>query len=218
MTTRTFKFLFYLFIFVSLPCSAQWNDSFDDGNFKQNRPWSGDSSNFAINTELQLHLNAPAVAGKSFLSTPSGISTGAVWKFWAGLDFNPSSGNYAKVYLMSNTEKLDSSLNGYYVRIGYTNDDISLFRQDGTTSKLIIDGRDGMLSKTINKISIQVKRSFSGEWEISCDTTGLTNLASLGTGIDTTYQSSSYFGVQCIYTATRSNKFLFNNFEVTGKR
>jgi hypothetical protein len=217
MMTKTFKSLFYLLVLVSTPCSAQWSDSFDDGDFKQNQNWNGDTTNFEVNTSLQLHLNAPAVAEKSYLFTHSAISTGAVWKFWTELDFNPSSGNYAKVYLMSNNQRLDTALNGYYLRIGYTNDDISLFRQDGNTSKLIIDGRDGMLAKTINKVSIQVKRSFAGEWEISCDSTGLANLSVLGSAIDTTYWTSSYFGIQCVYTATRSNKFLFDNFEVTGK-
>lgn len=217
MMRKTFKSFLFLLVWGFIPCSAQWNDSFDDSNVKQNKIWNGDSAEFEINTNQQLHLNAPAVSGSSFLSTFSDISTGAVWKFWAELDFNPSSGNYAKVYLMSNKEKLDSTLEGYFIRIGYTDDDISLFRQDGTATRLIIDGRNGMLSKTINKISIQVKRSFSGEWELSCDSAGLGNLSILGTGTDSTYNSSAYFGIQCIYTATRSNKFLFDDFVVTGK-
>lgn len=218
MMIRTFKSCVYCLLLITLPCKAQIIDSFTDGDLKHNPSWIGDTSNFEVNAALQLHLNAPAVTGKSLLVTSSEVSTGAVWKFWTQLDFNPSSSNYAKVYLMSDKARIDSSLRGYYIRIGGTDDDISLFRQDGTASKLIIDGRNRILNASVNKVSVMVTRSFAGEWLLNCDSTGFTNYEELGSVRDTTYWTSRYFGVQCIYSSTRSNKFLFDNFEVTGKK
>lgn len=210
--------MLYCLLLITLPGKAQLTDFFDDGDLWRIPQWSGDTSNFEVNAALQLHLNAPAVTGKSFLVTPSEVSTGAVWKFRTQLDFNPSSSNYAKIYLMSDKARIDSSLNGYYIRLGGTDDDISLFRQDGTTSKLIIDGRNKMLNASVNKASVMVTRSFAGEWFLNCDSTGLANYEELGSVSDTTYWTSKYFGVQCIYSSTRSNKFLFDDFEVTGKK
>ena len=215
---RTFKSLVYCLLLVTLPAKAQITDFFDDGDFRNNPSWVGDISHFEVNAALQLHLNAPAVTGKSFLVTPSEVSTGAVWKFRAQLDFNPSSSNYAKVYLMSDKARLDSSLKGYYLRIGGTDDDISLFRQDGLTSKLLIDGRNGMLNASLNKVAVMVTRSFQGEWVLNCDSAGISGFGEMGSVRDTTYWNSKYFGLQCVYTSTRSNKFLFDNFEVMGKR
>lgn len=216
MKIRTLKFCIYC-IFICIHSTAQFSDSFDDGDFRSNPPWIGDTVHFEINGGFQLHLNAPAVTGKSYLVTPSGVSSGAVWKFRVQTDFNPSSTNFAKVYLMSDKARIDSALNGYYLRIGGTDDDISLFRQDGLTSKLIIDGRNGMLNASVNKLSVLVTRSFGGEWQVSCDSSGQDKLVPLGTVTDTIYRTSHYFGLQCIYTSTRSNKFLFDDFEVSGK-
>lgn len=52
------------------------------------------------------------------------------WNFWVKLSFNPSSGNYARIYLCSDNENLKGSLNGYYVAIGYNgNDRVTLVKQ-----------------------------------------------------------------------------------------
>ena len=80
---------------------AQFTDNFTDGDFTNNPTWSGDVANFEVNIPLQLHLNAPAVADESYLSTPSVSMNNAVWEFYVEMDFNPSSANYAKVYLAS---------------------------------------------------------------------------------------------------------------------
>ena len=213
----TFKSLLYCLLLISIQVSAQWNDSFDDGDFSINPIWKGDTSKFEIDVSRQLHLKAPAISGKAYLAAASSVSAAASWEFRIRMDFNPSSGNYAKVYLMSDNPKLDSSLNGYFIRIGYTNDDVSLFRQDGYMVDLVIDGRNGMLASSMNKIAVYVTRSIEGEWKLFCDTTNQANFKELGTGIDSTYMLSNFFGVQCIYTSTRSSKFFFDDFMVLGK-
>lgn len=212
-----FNLLFICLFFYALPCSAQLNDSFDDGDIRKHPVWVGDTSNFEINANGHLHLNAPAVSGKSWIATNSAISTFAEWRFWLQLDFNPSSSNYVKVYLMADHAHPDSALNGYYLLIGGTSDNISLYSQSGLTSKHLWNSRTGILNASINKLSIKVNRSGTGEWSVSADSTGDVNYLPLGSIIDSTFWSSRYFVVQCVYTSTRSNKFSFDDFVVSGK-
>lgn len=202
---------------ILLPMKAQWNDNFSDGDFKSNPCWLGDTAKFEVDASLQLHLNAPAVSGKACLFTPSVISTSASWKFTIQLEFNPSSGNYAKVILMSDKNNPDSSWNGYFIRLGYTSDDISLLKQEGTSSTVLIDGPNSMLNYSSNRLSIRVSRDSEGGWTLFADTTGAFNYSVIGSAIDSSFRQSNYFGVQCIYTSTRSTKFWFDNFEVTGR-
>src|SRR6478609_10710769 len=90
-------------------CSGQFTDSFSDGNFTTNPSWTGDISKFGIVTG-KLKLTAPAVSESAFLSTPSQAIHAGSWEFSLQLDFNPSSTNYAKVYLVSDQENLQGRL------------------------------------------------------------------------------------------------------------
>lgn len=211
------SFVYATFLVISAPGFSQFNDDFTDGDFTSNPVWKGDSAHFTVNPDLQLQLKAPAVTGKSYLYTASSVTAGGVWNFRLQTDFNPSSGNYAKVYLMSDKPKPDT-VNGYFLRLGSTSDDISLFRQDGVNTKIIVDGRNGMLNASVNRIRVKISRSFTGEWTILCDTAGNTDYSYVGTGIDSTYWHSRYFGIQCIYTSTRSTRFIFDDFHVTGRQ
>jgi hypothetical protein len=55
---------------------------------------------------------------------------------------------------------VDSSLSdGYFVRLGNTNDDISLYRKNGNQVLLLIDGINGVLNNTTSSIRISVTRN-----------------------------------------------------------
>ena len=204
--------IFQCLTFLSL---CQVNDNFADGNYTNNPAWSGDTAKFEVVSE-QLHLNAPAVTDEACLATASGAIDDAVWEFYVEMHFNPSSGNYSKVYLVSDKPDFKGSLNGYYVRIGYTDDEVSLFRQTGESDEQIIDGTDNMLDKDTVRVKVKVARDASGNWELFCDTLGGSRYFSLGTAQDTTHYRSNYFGVFCDYTSTRSTWFYFDDFIVTG--
>lgn len=196
---------------------AQWTDDFSDNDFTTNPAWSGESANFEINTSQQLHLNAPAQADTSYLFVDSDVINSASWQIDVHLDFATSSSNLARVYLVSNQSDLKSALNGYFIQIGGTYDEVSLYRQDGTTTTPIIDGIDGFVGTSTVNVRVQVSRSLSGDWEVFADTTaGFTSFVSQGTVNDDTYFSSAYFGVFCKYSSTRSDKFYFDNFIVSG--
>lgn len=210
------KFLGVLLFWFPLSLFCQFQDDFSDGNFNTNPLWMGNTDSFEIDTNQKLHLNAPANTAESFLSTASQGAINGFWEFYIKLDFNPSSSNKALVYLMSNNANLKQALNGYFVMIGNTTDEISLYRQDGASTTKIIDGTDGLTNVSVNEIKVKINRDNLGNFELLVDTSAsLNNYFSEGTVFDNTYMSSSYFGVFCHYTATRADKFWFDDFNVT---
>lgn len=211
------KHLFLLlFLLPWLNARAQFVDDFSDGDFTSNPEWFGQTDRFIIDNG-RLRLNAPAVAATSYLVTNSEAIENAVWEFFVRLDFNPSSTNLARVYLVSNNAVLTQPLNGYFVRIGGTEDEVSLFKQTGSTITKIIDGEDKRIDFNLVEVKIKVTRDEEGNWELFSDVGASGNYVQEGSSVkDETHLISNYFGVSCIYTQTRSMHFYFDDFEVSG--
>lgn len=207
--------LFILGYMLGSAAVAQVTDNFSDGNFTVNPPWSGDAAKFNVSAG-QLKLQAPAVAESAYLSTSSESINDAVWEFYLRMEFNPSSSNFAKIYLVSDNQNLSGPLNGYFVMAGNTADEISLYRQAGISQTKIIDGLDGRLNASIVSMKIKVTRSISGLWELFSDVGVTGTYLSEGLVADNTFDSSLFFGVHCTYTSTRSDKFFFDDILVTG--
>ncbi len=210
------KHLLTLLLFIPLSVLGQFSDAFTDGDFTNNPTWQGEQINFEVNASNELHLDAPAVTDKSYLFTPSvAIDTG-VWECYVRLEFNPSASNKARIYLVSDQSDFEGALNGYFIQLGNTEDEMSLCRQTGTTVTEIIDGVDDLLNESTVEVLVRATRDTDGNWELLADTSLTAVFASQGTVQDTTHQSSQYFGVLCDYTSTRSDKFYFDDFIVTG--
>jgi gliding motility-associated-like protein len=96
---------------------GQFADNFSDGNFTANPAWSGNIGNFEVDSFFKLHLN-DSITNSSYLTTQSQAIISANWEFEIKLEFDPSTSNYAKVYLVSDQEDLTGDLNGFYVKIG----------------------------------------------------------------------------------------------------
>ena len=208
-------FLTFLFFAYSVLGFSQFADDFSDGNFTNNPIWVGAAGNFEVDTAFKLHLN-DTITNISYLSTTSQAIINGSWEFEIKLEFDPSTSNYAKVYLISDEQDLTGSLKGYFVKIGGESgaiDDVSLFTQNGSSTTKIIDGTDGIASLNPN-MKIKVLRDSLGNWELFIDTAGTYFLD--GIGFDNTVALSSYFGIFCQYTSTRSDKFWFDNFSVSG--
>ncbi len=205
-----------LLVIIGFNCKAQFFDDFTDSNYTTNPIWAGETAKYEINATKQLHLNAPAQTDTAYLSTPSAAINNASWEFFVQMNFNPSSSNYAKIYLVSDQANLRGALNGYFIKVGNTTDEISLYRQDGTTETEIIDGIDGRVGTNPVNVAIQVTRDNLGNWQVLSDTTGATTYVLEGGVLDNTHNSSAYFGVYSRYTSTRSALFFYDNFNVTG--
>jgi hypothetical protein len=214
---KTFTAEFFVmpaFICIPLQLLGQPADDFSDGDFLNNPAWTGNDSKFVVSSGA-LELQAPAVEGIAYLVTPSEALEDATWEFSVRFDFNPSSSNYARIYLVSDQPDVSSSLNGYFVMAGGSQDEISLYQQTGTTRSKIIDGVDGRLNLASPTVRVKVSRDGSGNWELFSDA-GITGTYSPeGTTNDVTHLSSGFLGIFCAYTATRSDKFFFDDFIVS---
>lgn len=200
---------------VYTPLFSQWNDDFSDGEFNSNPQWIGNDSNFIVDGQI-LRLNALAVSGSSYLTTNSEVSLEAEWNFFVRLDFNPSSSNYAKVFLMADSSNLANTTNGYFVKIGGTPDEVSLYKISDGTESLLIDGTDGRVSLSSVEIIVNITRNGDGNWNLNTKLNGETNFISEGSVNDLDLKKSSHFGLFCQYTSTRSTKFYLDDISVTG--
>lgn len=196
-------------------------DSFTDGNLNIKPEWFGDTSKFEVNTSNQLQLNDATASSPAFLVTSSNIINNAEWEFWVRMEFAPSGSNYGTVYLVSDVQNLSQNVIGYFVQIGGvsgTVDDVSLYRQDGSSNTKLIDGTDGTVGLDPVDVKIKVTKDSLGEWELFIDTSAAkNNYISQGTATDLTYSQSNYFGFLCNYTSTRSDKFFFDNIHLQGE-
>lgn len=211
-------FLLLLFSLADVPAQSLV-ERFDDGDFTNNPTWIGQVNLFAVtNGELQLRDLAPPANGTAYLAVaaPTHLSQSTVWEFYVRLVFPPSTTNFARVYLSSNTPQLDGSLNGYFVRIGGISGDgdaVELFRQTGATTTLLISGQAGAVGLEPAIARVRITRSTAGEWSMMADYTGGANFVPQGTPVtDTTHPAGSFAGVYCRYTATRAQAFFFDDF------
>jgi len=209
--------MFFTFLLLTqyLIGFSQFFDDFSDGNFTSNPNWIGDLGVFEVDTSYKLHL-IDSASNTTYLSTTSHAVINGSWQFDVKMDFSPSTSNYSKVYLISNSQNLDSNLNGYYVKIGGQSgdiDDVSLHVQNGSSSTEIIDGTDGITASNPD-LTVKVTRDDLGNWALFVDTSN--TYFSEGIAYDTTHLSADYFGIYCKYTSTRADKFWFDNFNISG--
>ena len=213
---KLFSVLSFL-IFFCLSVTGQLYDDFSDGDFTTNPTWIGDTMNFQINNDGMLQSNGSTSSADTLVLAASNfIMNNVEWRFFMKLDFNPtSSTNYVKIYLVSDSPELKSSLNGYFLRIGETgqSDTLELFRQSGNSVTKILTGLTAFKSTT--QASIKVTLDTSGNWSLYVDPNGGTNYIYEGSAIDNVHVSTAYFGVYCKYSTTsRFNQYFFDDFNI----
>ena len=171
---RSFFSCLFLFLILNIISNAQLSENFNDGDLANNPVWSGNAPDFIVNSSLQLQSNNTVASSNYFITTPNTMATTAQWEIYVQVTFNPSSTNYLDIYLTSSVSDLTLDSNtGYFVRIGNTDDEISLYRKDGggTTTK-IIDGTDGILNNSSNVVKIKVTRDDNNQWMLWRDLSG----------------------------------------------
>lgn len=210
--------VFLLLAFVNA-INAQFFDDFSDGNFTTNPTWDGDTAKYRINPSFELQLDDSTASGTSnsaYLSTASTAIRNAEWEFKFKISNTTSSQNYIKVYLVSSLDNTTST-NGYYVQIGNTPDEISLYRTNSGSNSKIIDGRDGTTGGSSTSGWVKVTRDSIGNWELHSDTsTAKSGYFSEGTVTDNIHQSTNYFGIYCRYSSSRKFASFIDSIKVTG--
>jgi hypothetical protein len=206
----------------SLTVFPQFSDSFTDGfftsssNLARNVEWAGDANDFIINESLQLQLSANGTNLLSQLRTSSSALKNTSWEFYVKMNFSLTDKNYAKIYLASDEEDLSNDLNGFFIRIGYTDKNICLmFSQKGKNNQTLIKGDVKRLaSESSNAAKIKVTLDQGGNFKLYSQLDGETGYTLEGSVTVTNFPDTHWFGIVCTYTSTRSKLFYFDDFIV----
>lgn len=214
----TKKFLLLpILLMLFLGTNAQFSDNFSDGDFTSNPSWTGGTADFIVNPSFQLQSNNTTANSTFYLSTASGKATNAQWDFYCQFTFNTSGANYTDVYLTASAADLtQAATTGYFVRIGNTDDEVSLYRKDATGAVKIIDGANGITNSSNTMLRVRIIRDANNLWTLSRDITGTgSSFVAEGTVVDQLYLSSSFFGIVVRQsTATFFQRHFFDDISV----
>jgi hypothetical protein len=205
-----------LFLIV-ITTSAQLAENFADGNFTANPAWAGSSADFIVNAGLQLQSNNTTASSTFYLATENTLATTAQWELYIQLNFSTSSANYTDIFLTASAGDLTANTTtGYFVRIGNTSDEISLYRKDAGAAVKLIDGADGITNSSSNTIKIKVTRDANNQWALFRDISGTgASYINEGTAADNTYNTAAYFGILIKQsTASFFQKHFFDDIEI----
>lgn len=199
-------------LFSALVCAAQVNDDFSDGDLTNNPVWTPDAAGNWTVDNARLRSNSSMASSSFYITTPSTKALNAQWEFWVNLQFNTSSTNYVDVFLTSDQSNLLSTTNnGYFVRIGGTPDEISLYKIVSGTSTLLINGVDGITNSSNTTLRIKVIRE-GDLWTLERDATGGTNYFLEGSVTDNSVNNSNFFGIRIQQsTASFFNRHFFDS-------
>lgn len=168
--------------------------------------WTGDTNHYQIDGQLQ--LLAPYQSSTSTIFYPSTAILNGKWEADIKMDFNPSSSNYCEIYL-----SIDQNEDGYFVRLGGTDDEVSLYKKSNNQTTKIIDGINDFLDLDSTNVSVKVERDSLGNWQLWAKKQ---EWILQGSAFDKSFNMSESIGISCTYTSTRSEKFFFDNIIVSG--
>lgn len=205
-----------LFLIFINSIAAQVKDNFDDGDITLDPVWSGTVGNFTIDGNKALRLNAQD-AGQSFIYTSLMYPDSFILDIDVKLEFSPSASNYARLYFMLDKANLTEA-KGYYLNIGEngSSDALRLYKLDNGTSLQLAAGKAGMLATDPAMVKIRVVYRQGGNMTVSADydINGLYEDSFELQNTDIVIDESNLFGIECVYSATRKDKFVFDNFEI----
>ncbi|MBC7413151.1 MAG: lamin tail domain-containing protein [Bacteroidia bacterium] len=190
------KLYLLLALSISALCTqAQFTDGFTDGDFTSNPTWTGDVADYTVVTN-KLRSNNSVINSTFYLSTPSTAIINTQWELGVNLQFNTSGPNLVDIYLTSNQANLKATnLNAYFVRIGETTDEISLWKKVGGISTKIITGTAGVTNVSNNNLKIKVTHDAANLFSLYYDVTGIgTSYTLAGTVTDNAVTTSVAFG------------------------
>jgi hypothetical protein len=152
------KKLLLLILVIPYWLLGQWTDDFSQNNINS---WSGDTAHYQTDSLQRLQLFAPYQSSTSTIYHHSEAILNGKWELEIQMDFNPSSSNYCDIYL-----SIDQNKNGYFVRLGGTDDEVCLYKTTNSQSSKIIDGINDFLDLDSVKISVKVERDSIGNWQL----------------------------------------------------
>ncbi len=201
-------------VFASwLFANAQLSESFTSSTLSSD--WKGDVSKFVVDDEW-LCLSDEGNASSAYFSTYSTAMDDCSWEATVRMQFKPSSSNYVKFYLCSNSIALNDALQGYYLQMGNTKKQIVLYRQNGATTRKLAESAEGRLDVSKVELSVRVVRSADSEWKVFSKLNDEQAYTEDFSVVDSTYREASFVGMFCKYTKTNATKISWSNILVSG--
>lgn len=206
----------FMCLCLNITLFAQVNDDFSDGNLSDNPRWIGDTSDFKINTNNQLQLNASQTGVSAIALSLDSLDVwnqDMEWYFKIKLDFAPSNNNFARIYLLSNQSDLKSdSLTGFYLQFGenLAQDAIELFYIENGHATSVMRGPDAMIAENFD-LQVKVSKTIENRWGLWVDNLGI---GWYRLQVDTVFDkffAANFMGIYCKYTSSNANKFAFDD-------
>jgi len=204
-----------LSLLCPLPGVGQWSDDFSGGTAALPATWQGDLAHFVVDPAGRLRLAAPA-AGQSILHTRLPYRESMRWEFFLHLDFPPSATNTAGILLWGDQPD-PSTATGHYLEVGENGsaDALRLYRIEKGARNLLASGTTGAMAGNSPMARVRLDRDAGGQWTLWADYTGGTALKQEFSVHDPLAPGdSAHFALRCVYTATRTDKFYFDDLAV----
>ncbi len=178
-------------------------------------PWQGEPDKYIIlNQQLRTHGSGND-AELTYLAYPYQLTeTGLLrWSIDFNILFNTSSSSYARFILASDQYNFKNDNRAFYVQIGGTKDNISLYHSH--KKQPIIEGRSDQLNTNNNFGQLVIERDPWGKWSLWTQINGEDSLFLEGRVSDTTALQLRALGVVASYTKTRWDKIFFDNIQLS---
>jgi hypothetical protein len=190
---------------------AQIADNFDDSDLTTAPLWEGQSNSF-LTIQKQLRSNSNTLNTSFYISTSTHQQKLEEWRLDTRLLLNTSSLNYVDFVLMADSFNLLKMKNGYFVRMGGTTDEVSLYKTKNGVETKLIDGIDNVLNTSINEWTLQIRRLKNHAFVLQRMPLLSGTLISEGIAEDSDFLTASYMGLRIKQsTASFLNKHFFDN-------
>ena len=197
--------LVYCLLAVPSLLLGQITESFSPTEFMFDH-WVGDTHSFTINVQGQLQLNAEE-AGEASIWTEIPENT-KHWGIDILLDFNPSSANQVRLYLQSE-DSLSQPMNAVLIELGESgaSDPLRFYTIERSDKTALGQGISQLGSQPSFRLKVNL---IAGDLHISTIIDGIETLEGVYVFPQPSY-NPRYFGIECSFTASRTEHFLFDN-------
>jgi len=154
---------------LAISSNCQVNDNFSDGDYSNGPEWIDTASNFIVNDNLTLQLNA-SEAGESFIYTLTSLEDSIRWKSYCLMDFAPSGSNLSRIYLAADNLNTDEG-NSLYFEVGESGseDALNLYEQNNDLTTLMASATMGALGASPAEFSFELEKTVDNIWTLYVD-------------------------------------------------
>lgn len=107
--------------------AQDFSEVFENEDFRK-EIWIGDTSSFIMSSDHMLQLNADAAAGQKYIATSCDVIDKAEWTIRCLTQFNPSSSNFSRIWIVADHSNPTMVNNGLYIEVGGSKDNIALYQ------------------------------------------------------------------------------------------